>query len=464
MSGSPSRIAVIGAGITGLSAAHEAAVAGGDRVEVTLFDGSGRAGGLIKTSTFAGLRVDEGADAFLRRVPEALTLARSVGLDERLTSPTAGSAAVWVDGLRRLPEGLVLGVPTSTISLARSRLVSPVGAARALADLVLPRRALDHDSIGAWVRGRLGEEVHDRLTDALVGSIYAADTDRFSLAAVPQLDALARGGRSAILTALRQRRPSDSGPVFAAPSDGMGSLADAVLTAAVAAGAMTRLEAPVEAVEAGGGGVLIDGERFEAAILATPARVSARLLASSAPAAAAGLGSIETAGVVMVTLAIPGDSLPEACSGLSGYLVPKSRQRRVTAVSFASNKWSHLHPADGSQILRVSLGRDGMDVSDLDDGEVVDSVVSEVSDHLGAQLAPNEVRVTRWPSSFPQYRPHHSALVATIERSLPAAIVAAGASLHGIGVPACVGSGRRAAQSVLSRLGIDGHRPEPMPD
>ena len=464
MSGSPSRIAVIGAGITGLSAAHEAAVAGGDRVEVTLFDGSGRAGGLIKTSTFAGLRVDEGADAFLRRVPEALTLARSVGLDERLTSPTAGSAAVWVDGLRRLPEGLVLGVPTSTISLARSRLVSPVGAARALADLVLPRRALDHDSIGAWVRGRLGEEVHDRLTDALVGSIYAADTDRFSLAAVPQLDALARGGRSAILTALRQRRPSDSGPVFAAPSDGMGSLADAVLTAAVAAGAMTRLEAPVEAVEAGGGGVLIDGERFEAAILATPARVSARLLASSAPAAAAGLGSIETAGVVMVTLAIPGDSLPAACSGLSGYLVPKSRQQRVTAVSFASNKWSHLRPADGAQILRVSLGRDGMDVSDLDDREVIDSVVDEVSAHLGAEIAPTEVRVTRWPSSFPQYRPHHGALVATIERSLPATIVAAGASLHGIGVPACVGSGRRAAQSVLSRLGIDGHRPEPVPD
>jgi oxygen-dependent protoporphyrinogen oxidase len=136
----------------------------------------------------------------------------------------------------------------------------------------------------------------------------------------------------------------------------------------------------------------------------------------------------------------------------------------VTAVSFASNKWSHLRPADGSQILRVSLGRDGMDVSDLDDEAVVDSVVSEVSHHLGAQLAPNEVRVTRWPSSFPQYRPHHGALVATIERSLPATIVAAGASLHGIGVPACVGSGRRAAQSVLSRLGIDGHRPEPVPD
>ena len=464
MNGSPSRIAVIGAGITGLSAAYEAAIAGGERVEVTLFDGAGRAGGLIRTSTFAGLRVDEGADAFLRRVPDALDLAQAVGLDGDLTSPTSGSAAVWVDGLRPLPEGLVLGVPTSMVSLARSRLVSPAGAARALADLVLPQRSLDHDSIGTWVRGRLGVEVHDRLTDALVGSIYAADTDRFSLSAVPQLDALARGGRSAILTALRRRQPTDGGPIFAAPTGGMGSLTDAVLAAARAAGVVTRLDSSVAAVEARDRGVLINGEPFDAAVLAAPARVSARLLESSAPAAAAALGSIETAGVVMVTLAIPAGSLPAACSRLSGYLVPKSRQRRVTAVSFASNKWAHLRPADGAQILRVSLGRDGMDVGDLDDREVVDSVVEEVSGHLGAEFAPTEVRVTRWPSSFPQYRPHHGALVTTIERSLPPGIVAAGASLHGIGVPACVASGRRAARSLLSQLDVDGHRPEPVPD
>ena len=464
MSESPSRIAVIGAGITGLSAAYEAAIAGGNRVEVTLFDGAGRAGGLIRTSTFAGLRVDEGADAFLRRVPDALDLAQAVGLDGDLTSPTLGSAAVWVNGLRPLPEGLVLGVPTSLVSLARSRLVSPAGAARALADLVLPQRSLDHDSIGTWVRGRLGAEVHDRLTDALVGSIYAADTDRFSLSAVPQLDALARGGRSAILTALRRRQPTDGGPIFAAPTGGMGSLTDAVLAAARVAGVNTRLDSSVAAVEARDRGVLIDGEPFDAVVLATPARVSARLLESSAPAAAAALGSIETAGVVMVTLAIPAGSLPAACGRLSGYLVPKSRQRRVTAVSFASHKWAHLQPADGAQILRVSLGRDGMDVGDLDDREVIDSVVDEVSEHLSAEIAPTEVRVTRWPSSFPQYRPHHGALVATIERSLPTEIVVAGASLHGIGVPACVASGRRAARSLLSRLDVDGYRPEPVPD
>lgn len=105
-----------------------------------------------------------------------------------------------------------------------------------------------------------------------------------------------------------------------------------------------------------------------------------------------------------------------------------------------------------------------MDVGDLDDREVVDSVVEEVSGHLGSQIAPTDVRVTRWPSSFPQYRPHHGALVTTIERSLPPGIVAAGASLHGIGVPACVASGRRAARSLLSQLDVDGHRPEPVPD
>lgn len=464
MSGSHTRVAVIGAGITGLSAAYEAALTGGDRVAVTLFDGAGRAGGLIRTSTFAGLRVDEGADAFLRRVPDALELARSVGIDERLTSPTAGSAAVWVDGLRRLPEGLVLGVPTSAAALARSRLVSPRGAIRALADVVLPRRSLDHDSIGMWVRGRLGEEVHDRLTDALVGSIYAADTDRFSLGAVPQLDALARGGRSAILSAVRLRRPPDGEPVFAAPTEGMGALTEAVLHGATAAGVDIRLDSPVGSLETFDHGVLVDGERFESVILATPAAVSARLLASSAPAAAAGLGSIETAGVVMVTLAIPGGSLPAGCSGLSGYLVPKSRQRRVTAVSFASNKWAHLRPGDGREILRVSLGRDGMPVDDLDDQEVIESVVGEVSGHIGADIAPTEIRVTRWPSSFPQYRPRHAALVDRIERELPPVVAAAGASLHGIGVPSCVASGRRAARTVLSRLDLDGGRPGPMPD
>lgn len=451
------RIAVVGGGISGLSAALELALSANGRADITLFESQTRTGGVIRTSEFAGLPVDEGADAFLRRVPDALQLAANVGMSE-LTSPTGASAAVWVEGLRSLPEGLLLGVPTSVRSLLRSRLVSPRGSARALADLVLPSRGLEHDSIGTWVRQRLGSEVHDRLIDALVGSIYAADTDRFSLATVPQLDALARGGRSAILTALRTRRPPSGEPIFAAPPTGMGSLTDAVARRIAELGVTVSIGTAVSEVAATERGVELDGQHFDAMILATPARVSERLLSSASPEAAAALGSIDAAGVIMVTLAVPAGSLPPTCAELSGYLVPKSRQRSVTAVSFASSKWAHLRPADGSQILRVSLGRDGLDMDDLDDDDTQTRVIDEVSSHLGCDVSPTATRITRWPGAFPQYRPHHGALVASIEGSLPQTIVAAGASLHGIGVPSCVASGRRAARTVLERLGL-GHPP-----
>ena len=161
------RIAVVGGGISGLSAALELALGTEGRADIALLESQERAGGVIRTSEFAGLPVDEGADAFLRRVPDALEVAAAVGMRD-LTAPTGASAAVWVDRLRPLPEGLRLGVPTSVRSLVRSRLVSPRGSARALADLVLPSRGLEHDSIGTWVRARLGSEVHDSLIDALV--------------------------------------------------------------------------------------------------------------------------------------------------------------------------------------------------------------------------------------------------------------------------------------------------------
>ena len=142
-------------------------------------------------------------------MPHATSLAREVGLGDDLTSPTGASAAVWFDGLHPIPEGLLLGVPADMVRLSRSRLLSWRGKARAALEPLLPRRD-DGDSIGALVRSRFGDEVHERLVDALVGSIYATDTDDSSLAMVPQLAALAGRGRSLLLgaRALRAAAPA----------------------------------------------------------------------------------------------------------------------------------------------------------------------------------------------------------------------------------------------------------------
>ncbi len=131
--------------------------------------------------------------------------------------------------------------------------------------------------------------------------------------------------------------------------------------------------------------------------------------------------------------------------------MPKPRQRLVTAASFGSQKWAHWQ-VPGKVVLRISLGRDGLPVLHLTDEELVAAAVDDTSRHLGVALQPVDVRVSRFPSAFPQYRPHHAALVADAEAALPAGVALAGASYHGIGIPACIRSASNAASRVVEHL------------
>ncbi len=437
------RIAVVGGGIAGLATAHALVQQG---LDVVLFERDHRLGGKILTSPFAGhAGIDEGPDAFLARLPWGTGLAHAVGLGDELVSPSAGKAAVWWDQLHDIPQGLLLGMPTDVMALAKSKLIPWGGKLRAATEPFRPRTSLEPDSLGGFVRARFGDEVHLRLVDPLVGSIYAADTDHFSLAAVPQIADLAGKARSILLAGRTMPKPSpDAGPVFYAPRGGMGDLATGTATAAQAAGAELRTGAEISEVAPDGTAWRVNGELFDGIVLACPAAATATLLASFLPTAAQMLASIPTADVAMVTLAIPAADWPVHLTALSGYLVPKPVQRLVTAASFGSQKWSHWS-SPANVILRISLGRDGLPVLHLSDDQLLAAAVDEVSRHLGIDLAPSAHRITRWSGAFPQYRPHHAKKVADIEATLPAGLAIAGASYHGIGVPACINSAGKAA-------------------
>ena len=436
------RVAVIGGGISGLAAAHALT----DGLEVHLLEATSVTGGKLRTSPFAGRpAIDEGPDAFLARLPWGTALAKAVGLGDTLVSPASGSAAVWFDQLHPIPQGLLLGMPTDVMALSRSHLLTWGGKIRAAFEPFLRRTSVDPDSLGGYVRSRFGDQVHERLVDPLVGSIYAADTDHFSLAAVPQIFDLASRSRSVLIAGRRMPKPSAAaGPVFYAPQHGMGAMAAAVHAAVVDAGGSVHTNHIVAELAADGNGWRVDGERFDAVVLASPAAATAELLHSVAPDSAAIVRSITAADVVMVTLSVPASSWPARLTGMSGYLVPKPAQRLVTAVSFGSQKWSHW-AADDSIVLRISLGRDGLPVLHLRDDELLAAAVSETSLHLGVDLAPNQFRITRWQGAFPQYRPQHAQRVQRAEAALPAGISLCGASFHGIGVPACIRSAQSAA-------------------
>ncbi len=463
-------IVVVGAGIAGLAAAWEAADAG---AEVVLLDADWRAGGKLASASLLGRRVDTGPDAFLARRPEGVTFVQDVGLGGSLIDPATSSALVWSRGrLQRLPEGLLLGLPSNLASVARSGVLSPLGVARASLDLVLPGPPVSAEvdtPVGLLVRRRLGTEVHDRLVDPLLGGINAGDSDHLSLqAGVPQLAAALQGHRSLLVAAWRgrrrQRRTEPIGPVFSSVKGSLGRFADQVARLLVERGVQVvlgfraeRLDRRTRGGRPSGWSVVNDsGARFQAdaVVLAVPAGSAASLLEPHAAAPAARLGGIASSSVAMVCLAYRAAEVGTPLDG-SGFLVPRRDRRLMTACSWASSKWPEV-AAPGMVVLRVSAGRAGDPRAlALADDLLAAKLHRELVDALEITGEPVARHVTRWIDAFPQYAPGHAEVVAAVEQGLPAGVEVAGAAYRGVGVPACIGSGRAAARRALAAAGED---------
>ncbi|MCQ3810399.1 MAG: protoporphyrinogen oxidase [Acidimicrobiia bacterium] len=441
------RIAVVGAGITGLAAGYEAAKAGAD---VVVHEAAERAGGRILTTELAGQLVDEGPDAFLARVPWAVELCQELGLDGGLVSPAQRAAFVYSrGGLRAIPQPNVLGVPLDFDALAASGIVSAEGVDRARQEPDLAGSPLAGDeSVGTLVRRRLGDEVADRLVDPLIGGINASSIDDLSVkAAVPQLAEAASRGPSLVqeLRRLAASSTADpSAPVFYTLADGLGRLTDEL---AGRLGDRLRLSSPV-----------VDLADLEAdqVIVTLPAPAAGALVAPVSADAAGLLHSIDYASVVLVSLAFDAVDVNHPMEG-SGYLVPAVEGRTITACSWASSKWTHIGSAD-TVVLRVSAGRfrDERALA-MDDEALLDAVRADLAATMGLDAEPQAVRISRWEQSLPQFRPGHLELVTDIEQALAHDapwLQVTGAWARGLGLPACINQGRQAARTSMTEGAI----------
>jgi protoporphyrinogen/coproporphyrinogen III oxidase len=457
-------LAVVGGGISGLAAAWAGMQQGADVVVVEAGDAPG---GKLRTSPIAGIGLDEGADAFLARVPEAVELCEEVGLGDELVSPATGAAYVWSDGtLRRLPSEQLLGVPIDIDAVEASGILSAAGVERVRADLTAPDdRPPGDEAIGALVRRRLGDEVLDRLVAPLLGGIWAGDCDRLSLRVAAANLAAARDRDASLVrgAAALRAEAADQGngdrPVFLAPRGGVARLVDA-LTGRL--GERLRCGSRVVGLEPDGAGWrLATGEaggpgaqghpavRADRVVLATPAYATAPLLAGIAPEAADFLAGVDYASVALATLVVPRDGIDHPLDG-SGFLVPQSSGRLLTACSWMTSKWAHLGVDPSTAILRASAGRAGDERAlALTDAELVAALLADLRDTMGLRTEPIEVRVSRWERSFPQPRPGHLDAVATAERALSErapGLAVTGAWELGVGIPACIRGARRAVR------------------
>ncbi|MEV0739543.1 protoporphyrinogen oxidase [Streptomyces sp. NPDC050549] len=448
-------VVVIGAGIGGLAAAHRLLDAG---VRVTVVEASDRVGGKLLPGEIAGARVDLGAESMLARRPEAVALAREVGLTDRLQPPATATASIWTRGaLRPMPKGHVMGVPGTASAL--SGVLSDEGLHRIERDADLPRTEVGDDvAVGEYVAARLGREVVDRLVEPLLGGVYAGDAYRISMrSAVPQLFQAAKTHDS-LTEAVRgiQERAAaaqQTGPVFMGIEGGVGQLPLAVAESVRARGAEVLTGTPVTELRRSGtaGWRVVAGDRVldaDGVIVAVPAPVAARLLRAEVPGAAAELSAVEYASMALVTLAYrrADVELPEG----SGFLVPPVDGRTIKASTFASQKWGWIADENPDVlVLRTSVGRYAETaILEREDADLVDVSRHDLGAATGLDATPLDTRVTRWTDGLPQYPVGHHARVARVREhvaKLPGLAVC-GAAYDGVGIPATIASAYAAVE------------------
>ena len=450
------KVVVVGGGIAGLAAARrlEALIR---EAELVVVERDEDLGGKVRTERIGGFVVEEAADSFLTRKERGVGLCEELGLGDELIARRPEHRGSFVrrgNELHPLPEGLTGMIPTSLEALETTELLSSAGKARFAAEVEVPPAPGDEDeSVAAFVSRRFGREAYDALVEPLMTGIYGGDGDQLSLQATfPQLRAIEREHGS-VLRGLAAPPPSEL-PPFLSLRNGMGALVDALV--AGLGRVDVRVGQAVARVARHGPGfevVLADGEAIVAdgVVLATPAFVTAELLAGLDRELAETHAEIPYASSVVVSLGYSrADVVP--LDGY-GYVVPRAEGGDVLACTWSSQKWEHRAP-EGSVLVRVYVGRfGGRDVTTAGGEELVALARDEIA-FLGVAAIPMLTRVHRWTLGMPQYVLGHPDRLERIEAALAShpGLALAGAAYRGVGIPDCIASGEAAAESVARAL------------
>ncbi|MEM8865961.1 MAG: protoporphyrinogen oxidase [Planctomycetota bacterium] len=475
-SAAPPRVAVIGAGITGLAAAHRL-VEISPELQLTVYESSDRAGGVLQTVSRDGFLIERSADNFLVKTPWAIDLCRRLGIVDDLlpTDEKRRKALVIRDGkVVPAPVGFVLMSPKKLGSVLASPVLSWRGKLRLLCEPFIRRGAVSgggDESVASFARRRLGNEVFDRLVQPLLAGIYTADPDKLSMAAtMPQFVEQEKRYGSLCRAAWKEQadeRPGasrvnsaeESGArygLFLAPRNGIQQLVDALVDR-LPSGSL-RLSTPVESIQPGGGEWLVrssDGEqRFEAVLMTAPAHYASRMLAAASVDLSAALGEIQYAGCSIVCLAFHRDQIGADLPGF-GFVVPTIENRQIIAASFSSLKFPGRAP-DDQVLIRVFVGGALQPkLAELADDQLRSLATSELQDLLAITGEPSLCEIARWPRGMPQYHVGHLDRVERIEAlvSQQPGLEIAGAAYRGVGIPQCIHGGEQAAERLIEWLG-----------
>lgn len=451
-------VAVVGGGVSGMSTAFWLSrQAPGSRVAV--FESEGAAGGKVRGQVEAGTVFDWGPASFRSGTPALLELLAVLGLqgEVRYAAPEARRRYLYLGG--RLQP-----LPGSPPTLLASRLLSPAGKLRALAEPWV-RRSAGEETVHGFVARRFGPEVAEHLADALVAGVSAGTATEVSVDALfPRWRELEQAHGSVVAGMLRAARSARAGERAGQPSapSSQFTLAGGTqrLSAALAAALGERLVtgAAVRRLRRTDGAFLLelaDGRSVVASrvVLATPAPVSAALLGELAPGAARRLAAVRYAGVVVHALAFDAAAVPRPLDGF-GYLVARGERVRSLGAVWTSTLFPDQAPTGTVQVRVLSGGRRDPTFLELDDAAALEAVRQGLRLTLGVTAPPRAVWAHRAPAAIPQYELGHAARMAEAQAELDTlgGLALAGDVVAGVAVPACLAHARELATRLASSL------------
>jgi len=456
------RVAIIGSGIAGLTAAYylEKARQSGAQLQWTLFEKSDRLGGVIQTERRDGFVLEAGPDSFLTIKPDAARLCTDLGLADQLISSNDSERKTYIlvkGRLMPIPQGLEFMVPTRIWPMVATPLFSFKTKLRMAAEVFSTARRRDgeDESVGDFVRRHFGPEMVDRVAEPLLAGVYGGSAERLSARAVlPRFAEMERESGSLVRATLKAKAAAKPGakpqPLFTSLKNGMQQMVEALVAAlpksSVRLQQQNLLLRPMNEdwqVEAGD-----IKEQFQVVLLAVPAPAAAAMLRQFHPSLIEGLARIEYTSSVAVALAYDSAELPPG----HGFLVPRSENRKMMACTFVHKKFSHRAP-EGAGLLRCFFSSSRMpDLLSYSDGDFVAMAQQELKDILGLDARPTFARTFRWDRAMAQYETGHLERAAAMEKiiaEMPGFHII-GNSFHGIGVPDCIKSARQAVEQITS--------------
>jgi protoporphyrinogen/coproporphyrinogen III oxidase len=463
------KVVIIGGGITGLAATYylqKHFTENNLPFEVTLIEGSHRLGGKLQTVLKDGFVIERGPDSILERKQSVIRLAREVGFADEFVTNSSGKTFIQAKGrLFSMPGGSIMGIPTEVGPFVTTSLFSMMGKMRAAADLIIPKSPeIADQSLGAFFRRRLGDEVVDNLIEPLFSGIYAGDLDQLSLMSTyPQFYQIEQKYRSLILgmrkNAASQPKPAETpkkkGGGFITPKRGLQSFVEAIESKLHPNSVMKGVR--VESIIKTDNGYEIDlkgrGKMKADSVVVTVPHLNAASIFSKYDLFA-DFKNVPATSVANVALAFSEEAIKKDINGI-GFVVSRNSDYTITACTWTHKKWPHTAPK-GKVLLRCYVGRPGDEtIVDLSDDEIIDIALEDLNKTMSITEKPELSVVTRWKESMPQYTVGHKQRVETVKKRLSKempGVFLAGSSYEGVGVPDCIDQAEAAVDNIVEYL------------